>query len=81
MARKILFVFYLLMILLGIGGLVYNIFFFQGEEPLFQNRSLITVIIAFFYGIVRMKNPSVKGSLKYYEKFYTLIMLLIAFGK
>lgn len=71
MARKILFVFYLLMILLGIGGLVYNIFFFQGEEPLFQNRSLITVIIAFFYGIVRMKNPSAKGSLKYYEKFYT----------
>lgn len=71
MARKILFVFYLLMILLGVCGLVYNIFFFQGEEPLFQNRSLITVIIAFFYGIIRMKNPSSpKKSLSYYEKFY-----------
>ena len=59
------------MILLGIGGLIYNIFIFQGEEPLFQNRSLITLIIAFFYGIIRMKNPSSSTkTLGYYEKFY-----------
>ncbi len=71
MAKKILLVVYLLVIFLVIGGIVYNIWFLDGSEPIFENRTLITLAVSFFYGITKLNKPSsTRRSLKFYEKFY-----------
>ena len=40
-------------------------------EPIFENRTLITLAVSFFYGITKLNKPSsTRRSLKFYEKFY-----------